>query len=151
MSATNIKCSRCDEVKNRAAYSNKQLRFLDARVAAGRLSNPSTIAIVSCSACTSNEKVEEECSECGIVKGREKFNKTLFKAEHPVGGHVHVRRFLNANITLQICNKCKQAGSDSDETAENDKGIEEGDDDEDGDDEEGGTTLALSVASTKGN
>jgi hypothetical protein len=86
MSATNIKCTRCDEVKNKAAYSNKQLRFLDAKVAAGRVSDPTTTAVISCRACNDNEKVEEECSECGIVKGREKFNKTQFKADDPVGG-----------------------------------------------------------------
>jgi hypothetical protein len=84
MSAANIKCSRCDKVKDRAAYSNKQLRFLDNKVSAGRITDPATMAIISCSGCNNNEKVEEECSECGIVKGRKEFNQVQFKAENPL-------------------------------------------------------------------
>jgi hypothetical protein len=65
-----IKCDRCEKYKIHSAFSNKQLT--DARYIVKHRGQSAPYKI-KCQQCTGGQRVEFECSVCGITKGREDF------------------------------------------------------------------------------
>ncbi|KAF2447224.1 hypothetical protein P171DRAFT_355279, partial [Karstenula rhodostoma CBS 690.94] len=73
-----VKCDRCDKYKNQAAFSNKQLT--DARYAVKHRGQSASYKI-KCQQCTGSQRVEYECSVCGVTKGLEDFAKIQRKKD----------------------------------------------------------------------